>query len=193
MWVWVVYWLTCWQERVWRCWISWIWYFMPYHWVQWDRIVKIAAERVWTFHDRTAHVTFLTFALWLCCIWADWKRLAIARVLMLSQSSLREAVRCRACTEAWDCSVINGRGRAPLIVVPDTGTRPQTKQDRAGAGCHAQSPSSRKPLCYWGHRISGDDSRGELSRGELLLVGCFDYKESRLRSGLCCEAETGIY
>lgn len=43
--------------------------------------------------------------------------------------------------------MINGRGRAPLIVVPDTGTRPQTKQDRAGAGCHAQSPSSRKPEC----------------------------------------------
>uniref|UniRef100_A0AAV2MRN0 Uncharacterized protein n=1 Tax=Knipowitschia caucasica TaxID=637954 RepID=A0AAV2MRN0_KNICA len=40
-----------------------------------------------------------------------------------------------------DCSVINGWGRAPLIVVPDTGTRPLTKQDRAGAGCHAQSPS----------------------------------------------------
>lgn len=53
-------------------------------------------------------------------------------------------------------------------MVPDTGTRPQTKQDRAGAGCHAQSPSSRKPeRCSGGfggkrgHRISGDDSRGE--------------------------------
>lgn len=49
-------------------------------------------------------------------------------------------------TEIQGCSVINGRGRAPLIVVPDTGTRPQTKQDRAGAGCHAQSPSSGKPV-----------------------------------------------
>lgn len=67
--------------------------------------------------------------------------------------------------------MINGRGRAPLIVVPDTGTRPQTKQDRAGAGCHAQSPSSRKPVCCSrefggkrGHKISGSDSRGELRR-----------------------------
>lgn len=67
--------------------------------------------------------------------------------------------------------MINGRGRAPLIVVPDTGTRPQTKQDRAGAGCHAQSLSSRKPVRYSGgfrgnrgHRISGDDSRGDLRR-----------------------------
>lgn len=54
------------------------------------------------------------------------------------------------CAEILDCSVINGRGRAPLIVVPDTGTRPQTKQDRPGAGCHAQSPSSRKPECCSG-------------------------------------------
>lgn len=54
------------------------------------------------------------------------------------------------CAEIQDCSVINGWGRAPLIVVPDTGTRPQTKQDRAGAGCHAQSPSSRKPECCSG-------------------------------------------
>lgn len=85
-----------------------------------------------------------------------------------------------ACAEIQDCSVINGRGRAPLIVVPDTGTRPQTKQDRAGAGCHAQSPSSRKPECCSlgeeeeeeegvsvekrGHRISADDSRGESRR-----------------------------
>lgn len=46
--------------------------------------------------------------------------------------------------------MINGRGRAPLIVVPDTGTRPQTKQDRPEAGCHAQSPSSRKPECCSG-------------------------------------------
>lgn len=67
--------------------------------------------------------------------------------------------------------MINGRGRAPLIVVPDTGTRPHTKQDRAGAGCHAQSLSSRKPvLCSGGfrgnrgHQISGDDSRGDLRR-----------------------------
>lgn len=67
--------------------------------------------------------------------------------------------------------MINGRGRAPLIVVPDTGTRPQTKQDRAGAGCHAQSLSSRKPVHYSGgfrgnrgHRISVDDSRGDLRR-----------------------------
>lgn len=46
--------------------------------------------------------------------------------------------------------MINDRGRAPLIVVLDTGTRPQTKQDRTGAGCHAQSPSSRKPACSSG-------------------------------------------
>ncbi len=91
------------------------------------------------------------------------------RMLMLSKLSVSAAVGCSACAEIQDCSVINGRGRAPLIVVPDTGTRPQTKQDRAGAGCHAQSPSSRKPECCSGgfrgkrgHRISGDDSRGEL-------------------------------
>lgn len=30
--------------------------------------------------------------------------------------------------------MINGRGRAPLIVDPDTGTRPQTKQDRVEQG-----------------------------------------------------------
>lgn len=91
--------------------------------------------------------------------------------------------------EIQDCSVINGRGRAPLIVVPDTGTRPQTKQDRAGAGCHAQSPSSRKPECCSGgfggkrgHRISGDDSRGELRRG-LSVCGkwrrCWPYGRTR--------------
>lgn len=51
-------------------------------------------------------------------------------------------------TEIHDFSVINDRGRAPLIVVPDTGTRPQTKQDRPRAGCHAQSPSSSKPVYF---------------------------------------------
>lgn len=94
---------------------------------------------------------------------------ANVRMLMLSKLSVSAAVGFSACAKIQDCSVINGRGRAPLIVVPDTGTRPQTKQDRAGAGCHAQSPSSRKPECCSGgfggkrgHRISGDDSRGEL-------------------------------
>lgn len=65
------------------------------------------------------------------------------------------------CAEIQDWSVINGRGRAPLIVVPDTGTRPQTKQDRAGAGCHAQSPSSRKP---WVLLRGGGVRRKERSR-----------------------------
>lgn len=57
----------------------------------------------------------------------------------------------RVLSLSWDpvCSVINGRGRAPLIVVSDTGTRPQTKPDRVGAGCHAQSPP-RKPACCSG-------------------------------------------
>lgn len=72
------------------------------------------------------------------------------RMLMLSKLSVSAALGYSACAEIQDCSVINGRGRAPLIVVPDTGTRPQTKQDRAGAGCHAQSPSSRKPECCSG-------------------------------------------
>lgn len=31
--------------------------------------------------------------------------------------------------EIQGCCVINGRGRAPLIVIPDTGTRPRTKQE----------------------------------------------------------------
>ncbi len=90
---------------------------------------------------------------------------------MLRNLSVSATVGFSACAEIQDCSVINGRGRAPLIVVPDTGTRPQTKQDRAGAGCHAQSPSNRKPECCSGgfggkrgHRKSGDDSRGEFSR-----------------------------
>ncbi|TNN82285.1 hypothetical protein EYF80_007406 [Liparis tanakae] len=55
-----------------------------------------------------------------------------------------------ACTEVQACSVINGRGRAPLIVVPDTGTRPQTKPDRAGAGCRAQSPQQSARVLLWG-------------------------------------------
>lgn len=92
-----------------------------------------------------------------------------ANTWMASGLSLSAAVRCSACSEILDCSVINGKGRAPLIVVPDTGTRPQTKQDRAGAGCHAQSPSNRKPQrCAGGiwrkERSSGDDSRGEFGR-----------------------------
>lgn len=69
---------------------------------------------------------------------------------MASKLSLSAAVRYSACSEILDCSVINGKGRAPLIVVPDTGTRPQTKQDGAGAGCHAQSPSNRKPSAALG-------------------------------------------
>lgn len=70
---------------------------------------------------------------------------ATANTWMASELSAGAAVRCSARSEIQRCSVINGTGRAPLIVVPDTGTRPQTKQDRAGAGCHAQSPSNRKP------------------------------------------------
>lgn len=69
---------------------------------------------------------------------------------MVGKLSVSAAVGVLPCAEIPDCSVINGRGRAPLIVVPDTGTRPQTKQDRPGAGCHAQSPSSRKPECCSG-------------------------------------------
>lgn len=91
--------------------------------------------------------------------------------------------------------MINGRGRAPLIVVPDTGTRPQTKQDRAGAGCHAQSPFSRKAECCSGgfggkrgHRISGDDSRGEQTRLKYLTSGG---KRECLRFGF--SAVMGIY
>lgn len=97
--------------------------------------------------------------------------LSNANMQMLSKLSVSAAVGYSACAEIQDCSVINGRGRAPLIVVPDTGTRPQTKQDRAGAGCHAQSPSSRKPECCSmgfggrrGHRISVmtvEESSGE--------------------------------
>lgn len=70
---------------------------------------------------------------------------ATANTWMASELSAGAAVRCSARFEILHRSVINGTGRAPLIVVPDTGTRPQTKQDRAGAGCHAQSPSNRKP------------------------------------------------
>lgn len=71
--------------------------------------------------------------------------------------------------------MINGRGRAPLIVVPDTGTRLQTKWDRAEAGCHAQSPPAEKTMWLllprkWegGGGVErevtgcvGDDSKGE--------------------------------
>lgn len=62
-------------------------------------------------------------------------------------------------TEIRDFSVINDRGRAPLIVVPDTGTRPQTKQDRPGAGCHAQSPSSKTPVCFSRGGRGGSEQR----------------------------------
>lgn len=82
---------------------------------------------------------------------------------MASGLSAGAAARCSARTEIQRRSVINGTGRAPLIVVPDTGTRPQTKRDRAGAGCHAQSPSNRKPQrCSEGGVLVGG-KRGHLA------------------------------
>lgn len=88
---------------------------------------------------------------------ADWAWIQQGCQHMDGEQVVRECS-CGILSLCWvtGLSVINGRGRAPLIVAPDTGTRPQTKQDRAGAGCHAQSPSSRKPECcsggFWGKR-----------------------------------------
>lgn len=50
---------------------------------------------------------------------------------MVCRLSVCKTVVYAAFTEIQGCSVINGSGRAPLIVIPDTGTRPQTKQERS--------------------------------------------------------------
>lgn len=94
---------------------------------------------------------------------------ATANTWMASELSAGAAAMCSARSEIQHRSVINGKGRAPLIVVPDTGTRPQTKQDRAGAGCHAQSPSNRKPQrCSEG--AGGDRGVVEGRRGHLAMT-----------------------